>query len=177
VCDTEFGEIKMSDLDYNEEELDNNLGNDESENDSKNWRRKLEADAKEGKRASREAEIAKQEAAQAKRELALIKAGIDLESGTGKLFAKAYDGEATPEAIKAAAQEFGLVPTSQTQEVQDDLSAIDRISQASAGATGTIAPSALDEIRNAANPADVIKILQANGITISNEQPGGWFPI
>lgn len=167
----------MDDLDYNNDELDNINPDNESENDSKNWRRKLEADAKEGKRASREAEIAKQEAAQAKRELALIKAGIDLESGTGKLFAKAYDGEATPEAIKAAAQEFGLVPTSQTTEVQNDLSAIDRISQASAGATGTVAPSAIDDIRSAKSTEDVLKVLQANGITISNEQPGGWFPI
>lgn len=167
----------MDDLDYNNDELDNISTDNESENDSKNWRRKLEADAKEGKRASREAEIAKQEATQAKRELALMKAGIDLESGTGKLFAKAYDGEATPEAIKAAAQEFGLVPTSQTTEVQNDLSAIDRISQASAGATGTVAPNAIDEIRNAKSQEDIIKVLQANGITISNEQPGSWFAI
>ena len=166
----------MDDLDYNNDELDNIADND-SENDSKNWRRKLEADAKEGKRAYREAEIAKQEATKAKRELALMKAGIDLESGTGKLFAKAYDGEATPEAIKAAAQEFGLVPTSQTTEVQNDLSAIDRISQASAGATGTVAPNAIDEIRNAKSQEDIIKVLQANGITISNEQPGSWFAI
>lgn len=167
----------MDDLDYNNDELDNISTDNDSENDSKNWRRKLEADAKEGKRASREAEIAKQEAAQAKRELALMKAGIDLESGTGKLFAKAYDGEATPEAIKAAAQEFGLVPTSQTTEVQNDLSAIDRISQASAGATGSVAPTAIDEIRNAKSQEDIIKVLQANGITISNEQPGSWFAI
>jgi hypothetical protein len=168
----------MDDLDFNNDELDN-IGSDanESENDSKNWRRKLEQDAKDGKRASREAEVAKQEAQQAKRELALIKAGIDLESGTGKLFAKAYDGEATPEAIKAAAQEFGLVPTSQTTEVQSDLSAIDRIANASAGASGTITPSALDDIRNAANPEEVLKVLQANGINISNEQPGSWFAI
>ena len=168
----------MEDLDYTNDELDT-IGTDasESESDSKNWRRKLEQDAKDGKRATREAEAAKQEAQQAKRELALMKAGIDLESGTGKLFAKAYDGEATPEAIKEAAQQYGLVPTSQTTGVQSDLSAIDRIARASAGAGATVTPSALDDIRIAANPEEFIKILQANGVSISNEQPGGWFPI
>ena len=168
----------MEDIDYTNDELDN-IGTDanESENDSKNWRRKLEPDAKDGKRATRDADAAKQEAQQAQRELALIKAGIDLESGTGKLFAKAYDGEATPEAIKEAAQQYGLVPTSQTTEVQSDLSAIDRIASASAGAGATVTPSALDDIRKAANPEEVIKILQANGVSISTEQPGSWFAI
>lgn len=168
----------MEDLDYNTDELDNINSNDESENDSKNWRRKLEADAKEGKKATREAEEAKREAANAKRELALMKAGIDLESGTGKLFAKAYDGEATPEAIKAAAAEYGLVPTSQTNEVQNDLQAIDRISQASAGAVATISATALDEIRKPGTSVeDILKIVSAHGIAISNEQPGAFFAI
>ncbi len=166
----------MADYDDNEEDLD--LADNESgepDRDSRQFVRKLEQEAKEGKRAKREADEAKLDAQNAKRELALMKAGIDLESPTGKLFVKAYDGEISVEAIKAAAGEYGLIATSQTADVANDLASLDRISQASTGSNGTITTSVLDEIRNPANtPADILKILQANGVGVSNEQPGGW---
>lgn len=57
-------------------------------------------------RAAREA--AEKERDDAKRELLLLKAGIDVSTGTGKLFAKAYDGDLTVEAMQAAAAEYGL---------------------------------------------------------------------
>lgn len=50
------------------------------------------------RRKALEAEVA--EANTAKRELALMRAGVDLDNPVGKLFAKAYDGELDPEAIK-----------------------------------------------------------------------------
>lgn len=43
------------------------------------------------------------------RELAFVKAGIDTDSGTGKLLFKAYEGDLTPEAVKAAAVEAGIL--------------------------------------------------------------------
>lgn len=49
------------------------------------------------------------EAAAARRKLALIEAGVDLNTPTGQLFAKAYDGELTVEAIKAQAEQYGVV--------------------------------------------------------------------
>jgi hypothetical protein len=167
----------MADYDYDDEEIldstDENSG--EPSKDSRQFVRKLEQEAKEGKRAKREADEAKLEAQNAKRELALMKAGIDLDSPTGKLFVKAYDGDITVEAIKAAAGEYGLIATSQTADVANDLAAIDRVSQASTGSGGSIPTSVIDEIRNPNNtPDDIFKILQANGVAISNEQPGGW---
>jgi len=52
----------------------------------------------------------------AQRELAFLKAGIDTETGPGKLLAKAYDGDLDPEAIKTYAQEYGIETGSQRQE-------------------------------------------------------------
>ena len=169
----------MSDYDYNDEELETTTEDESGEpsRDSRQFVRKLEQEAKAGKAARREAEEATREANNAKRELALMKAGIDLESPTGKLFVEAYDGEITVDAIKAAAGEYGLIPTSQTEDVQNDLAALDRVSQASSGSTGSVAPSALDAIKNAATPEDVMKVLAENGIGISNEQPGGWISL
>ena len=54
------------------------------------------------------ADKATKEAADLRRELAVLKSGIDADSKFGKLFLKSYDGEATPEAIKAAAEEYGI---------------------------------------------------------------------
>lgn len=62
------------------------------------------------RRAAKDAKAAKAELAAAKREVALLKAGVDLDSPVGKLFAKGYDGEITPEAIKA--EWATLVPSS-----------------------------------------------------------------
>ena len=173
--DTEL-EKEMTEYDIENDDLDTTTDDDSSEagRDSRQFVRDLEKQAKAGKQATREANEAKAEANAAKRELALMKAGIDLESPTGKLFVKAYDGEISPEAIKAAATEYGLIATSETPEVQSDLAALNRVSQASSGSTAAISSSALDDIRNAGSPEDILKILQNNNIAISNEQPGGW---
>ncbi len=62
-----------------------------------------------------EAELAESQAA--KRELAFMKAGIaDTSKGQGALLLKAYDGELDPEAIRAAAIEFGVITESNDAE-------------------------------------------------------------
>jgi rRNA maturation endonuclease Nob1 len=165
----------MSEYDLdNEEVLDTEDEASEPSKDSRQFVRDLEKQAKAGKAAAREANEAKAEANAAKRELALMKAGINLDSPTGKLFVKAYDGEISVEAIKAAAGEYGLIPTSQTAEIQNDMAALDRVSQASSGSSATVPPSVLDEIRNAASPDEVLKLLVANNVNVSRDQPGGW---
>ena len=165
----------MSEYDLdNEEVLDAEDESSETSKDSRQFVRDLEKQAKAGKAATREANEAKAEANAAKRELALMKAGINLDSPTGKLFVKAYDGEISVEAIKAAAGEYGLIPTSQTAEIQNDMAALDRVSQASSGSTANIQPSVLDEIRNAQSPDEVLKLLVANNVNVSRDQPGGW---
>ena len=149
----------------------------EPSRDSRQFVRKLEQRAKDGDKAKREADEARADAQNAKRELALMKAGIDLDSPQGKLFAKAYDGEISVDAVRASAAEYGLIATSQTPEVQNDLAGMARISQASAGASAAISTSAIDDIRNAKDPSEVLKVLQANGINISQEQPGEWISL
>jgi hypothetical protein len=53
------------------------------------------------RRAADEGRKAKAELAAAKRELAMLRAGVDVETPVGKLFAKAYDGDIDADAIKA----------------------------------------------------------------------------
>jgi len=159
--------------DFENEELELEQNNEQSGDTA--LLRDLRKQAKDGKQAKREAELAKQEADAARRELALLKSGIDINSPTGKLFAKSYEGELTAEAIKAEAEQYGLIATSETQSVKEELSAIDRVSNASAGSQAFIAPSALDDIRNADSPEAVLAIVSKLGIPISNEQPQSGF--
>lgn len=56
----------------------------------------------------------------AAKELAFQKAGIDLESGIGKFFAEKYDGELDPDAIKATAEQYGIVSTSEQAQPADE---------------------------------------------------------
>lgn len=143
------------------------------------WRKNLERKAK-------EAETAKAEAQAAKRELALLKAGIDLESPTGKLFAKAYDGEASVDAIKAAATEYGLIGTESAPAApaqaapsvsNDELAAHQRIAQTSAGANSAGQYDARDAVNSAESVEEVLAILQKEGIEIDQTRPGGFFRI
>jgi hypothetical protein len=80
------------------------------------------------------------------RELAFVKAGIDTSTGPAKWFAKAYDGEATPEAIRAAAIADGLIDAGDDPEFEEN-EARSQVRQARAGSV----PSNSHEI----TPADV----------------------
>lgn len=117
--------------------------------------KQLEAELAEerGKRADAEA---------AQRKLAFIEAGIDMNAPTGKLFAKAYDGEFTLEAVKAAAAEYGLI--GEAPRVNVDSGEQKTWMQAAAShSTGAPAPSAGDitqAIRKAKNP-DELKAIMA----------------
>lgn len=72
----------------------------------------------------------------AKRELAMVRAGIDLDSPTGKLFAKAYDGETSVEAVKTAAAEYGLIEVhTPSEEELSQQQALQRLASAGQGAS------------------------------------------
>ncbi len=65
----------------------------------------------------------------------MVRAGIDLDSPTGLLFTDAYKGEPSIEAVKAAAQKYGLVPKDETDpEVLSQQQAQSRLASASQGA-------------------------------------------
>lgn len=114
-----------------------------------------------------EAELAEERAKRAdaetaQRKLAFIEAGIDINAPTGKLFAKAYDGEFTLEAVKAAASEYGLI--GETPKVNVDSGEQKAWMQAaSSHSTGAPAPSAGDitqAIRSSKN-SDELKAIMA----------------
>jgi hypothetical protein len=73
--------------------------------------RKLEAEVK----ALREREAQSNEAV---RELAFVKAGVDLSAPISRYFVKGYDGEITPEAIRAAAAEANLIKEASASQPQ-----------------------------------------------------------
>lgn len=75
----------------------------------------------------------KAEAAEAKRELAFAKAGIPMETPMAKYFVKGYDGELTPDAIRQAAEEAGLVGKVQVDPLRAEAEAWKRSNQASNG--------------------------------------------
>lgn len=63
----------------------------------------------EKKLKQRESEV--EEGRKAMRELAAMKAGLNLDSGPGQLFADAYKGEWEPKAVKEAMAKYGIEPT------------------------------------------------------------------
>lgn len=153
-----------TDEDFSDEQ-DAQAESSDERNDRK-WVRDLEKRAK-------GADTAKAEAEAAKRELAMLRAGIDLDTPQGKLFAKAYDGESTLDAVKAAAEEYGVIQAMNAIPTEE-LDAIDRVSRAGAVPSSTPMDDPIAALNNAETPDQIIELLKKNGITIDNEQPGQW---
>lgn len=105
-----------------------------------------------------------QEAEHAKKELAFIKVGIDLETPTGKLFAKAYDGDSTPEAISAAAAEYGIIKGA-SPVVADANEQAAWSSTAASHTTGSISAGGdvdlVAKIRGASSPQELEALMNA----------------
>ena len=99
------------------------------------------------------------EAEAATRELAFVKAGVDPDSAAAKYFVKGYDGELTPEAIRAAAEEASLIP-SQKKEVVAEEQAWNRVAQASrAGETSDVPVDFVQRFNNAKSADEVMALL------------------
>ena len=89
-----------------------------------------------------------------KRKLAFLENGVDVTSPVGKMFAQAYNGELTAEAILAVATELNLV-TPQTDPLAEDKAALGRIAGAGkAGSTGAAPVDFATRISNAKNRAE-----------------------
>lgn len=150
---------------YSDDDLTEDQETEGSEERSdRKWVRDLEKRAK-------GADSAKAEAEAAKRELAMLKAGINLDTPTGKLFAKAYDGESTLDAVKRAAEEYGVIESMSAIPVEE-LDAIDRVSRAGSVPSSTPMDDTLTLLNNAESPEAIIALLKKNGVVIDNEQPG-----
>jgi hypothetical protein len=77
-----------------------------------------------------------------RRDLAFRDAGIDktvLESPHGRLFAKAYDGDPTTDAVLAQAREYGLIAAPEPLVPQDDRDSMERINRATSDAEPAVA--------------------------------------
>jgi hypothetical protein len=99
------------------------------------------------------------EAEAAQRELAFVKAGVNPDSAAAKYFVKGYDGELTPEAIRAAAEEANLV-SSEKKEVAGEQQAWNRVAQASrAGETSEPPVDYTQRLSNAKSPDEVMAII------------------
>lgn len=164
------------DFDYDNDETTEEV--EQEANPARARQRQLEKELKSAKADKARAEAENAEGLAAKRELSLIKAGIDVNTPTGKLFAKSYDGELTMDAIKAQAEEYGLVPTSQTSEVKQELSAIDRVISASAGSSSGGEPTDHVKAIGSFTTADeVLAYVAKLGLSTSDEVPGNLYPI
>lgn len=101
------------------------------------------------------------EAEAAQRKLAFIEAGVDVNTPTGKLFAKAYDGEFSLDAVKAAATEYGLIGETPRVNVDSGEQRAWTVA-AQSHSTGAPAPGAgdiVEAIRKARNPQELQAIM------------------
>ena len=99
------------------------------------------------------------EAEAAQRELAFVKAGVDPDSAAAKYFVKGYDGELTPEAIRAAAEEANLV-SSEKKEVAVEQQAWNRVAQASrAGETSEPPVDYVQRFNNTKSADEVMALI------------------
>ena len=106
------------------------------------------------------AEAKAKEAEAAQRELAFVKAGVNPDSAAAKYFVKGYDGELTPEAIRAAAEEANLV-SSEKKEVAGEQQAWNRVAQASRAGETSEAPVDYVQRFNNTKSADEVMALIA----------------
>ena len=100
------------------------------------------------------------EAEAAQRELAFVKAGVNPDSAAAKYFVKGYDGELTPEAIRAAAEEANLV-SSEKKEAAGEQQAWNRVAQASRAGETSEAPVDYVQRFNNTKSADEVMALIA----------------
>ena len=149
----------------------------ETRNPAREQQRRTEKELKAAKQALKEANEKTSEGELAKRELAFIKAGIDTSKPTAKLLLKTYEGELSVEAIKASGEEYGLIATSQTTQVADELNQINRISNSGQGSSASIPPSIFEEIKGAQSPADVLAVYAKHNMSVSYEEPGEIFSL
>jgi len=120
------------------------------------------------KKIAKEAAEAQAKLNELQKELAFTKAGIP-EDGVGALLRKAYDGEVTPEAIRAAASQYGITGSvSQVSEVPNsELESMRRVNGAAVNAGGTppvdAGNSFLAELANAQTEKEAFAIVQKYG--------------
>jgi len=138
-----------------------------SGNDEQDLNEPLDPNIREALRAAR---ADKQTIVELQREIAFTKAGVP-DDTLGTVFRKGWDGETTPEAIKAAWEEIAPAPPASPAEpvadsgvdpqLQDELAAQQRIAQVgSSGEPGSGEQTFEDAIRSAKSEAEVLALIR-----------------
>lgn len=121
---------------------------------------------REAEKARKELDGLKAELETQKREVQFSKAGIP-DSGVGSLFRKAYDGETSQEAIRAAAQEYGILKSESDEVSSNDseLDALRRAQGATIGNSGAMPDPQqmyLEALASASTPEEVMRIVEGD---------------
>jgi len=111
-----------------------------------------------------------------KREVQFTKAGIP-DSGIGELFRKAYDGEANAEAIRNAAEQYGILqsPAPTTSSGDSELEALRRAQGATIGTSGALPDPGqefLSKVKSASSADEVLELVRQTAN--SNPELGIW---
>lgn len=108
------------------------------------------------------------------RELAFAKAKMDFDDPKLAYFMKGYDGELTTEAIRARAEADGFLSSSeQGRQNANELTAQQRIANASSGAADTPGPDFAQLVSEANSVEEVMKLAIQQGMHTSWNRPGG----
>lgn len=102
----------------------------------------------------------------AARELQFAKAGVPLDDPKARYFVKGYDGDLTPDAIKAAAAEIGLVeaPAQKQEEIPaEEKAAHQRIADTTTGAAAAGGRDFHAEMAAAKDEAELLRLYSEAG--------------
>ena len=121
---------------------------------------------REAEKARKELDGLKAELETQKREVQFSKAGIP-DSGIGSLFRKAYDGETSQEANRAAAEEYGILKSASTEDTSSnaELDALRRTQGATVGNSGAMPDPQqmyLEALASASTPEEVMRIVEGD---------------
>jgi hypothetical protein len=147
---------------------------------SDNWRRSLEAKARQARANAQQAAEAQVRAEQAEQRAALLEVGLDPESPQARLAIRAHEGEWTADALRETLHEYELWP----QQVRPDVArAYQTADTAAVGASSGGYINPLEEL--AQLPAygmpgwetakqRALEIARKAGVEIENSSPTGW---
>ena len=121
---------------------------------------------REAEKARKELDGLKAELEAQKREVQFSKAGIP-DSGIGSLFRKAYDGETSQEAIRAAAEEYGILKSESIEDTSSnaELDALRRTQGATVGNSGAMPDPQqmyLEALAAASTPDEVMQVVEGD---------------
>lgn len=101
------------------------------------------------------------------RELAFARAKIDIDDPKLKYFVKGYEGDLTPEAIRAQAEADGFFQKPQVVDNRQDMAGQQRIANASSGAGETAIPDLAAKLRDAGSQEEVMALMIEAGYPTS----------